>query len=92
MAISFILLTFGIVYGHLVLFVVKLVYFPRFGILNKEKSGNPERVKKMCIAVYSYVCCDRCKAGLPDGTFAFPKFQFGYILEGLGMDNVSHVL
>jgi hypothetical protein len=30
-------------------------------------------------------------AGLPDGIFANPKSQFGYILEGLGMENVGIV-
>jgi hypothetical protein len=28
-------------------------------------------------------------AGLPDGIFAYRKSQFGYILEGLGVDNVG---
>jgi hypothetical protein len=32
----------GKFYGHLVYFVVTLVYFPRFGMLYKETSGNPE--------------------------------------------------
>jgi hypothetical protein len=27
--------------------------------------------------------------GLPDGLFANQKFQFGYILDGLGVDNVG---
>jgi hypothetical protein len=27
-------------------------------------------------------------AGLPDGLFCYQKSQFGYILEGLGMENV----
>jgi hypothetical protein len=27
--------------------------------------------------------------GLPDGTFASSKYQFGYIVEGLGIVNVS---
>jgi hypothetical protein len=31
----------GIFYGHLVHFVVILYIFPRFGILCREKSGNP---------------------------------------------------
>jgi hypothetical protein len=26
-------------------------------------------------------------AGLPDGLFYYQKSQFGYILEGLGMEN-----
>jgi hypothetical protein len=55
MAIWNILLPFGIFYGHLVYFtaiwyilwpfgtLLAVWYiFPRFGILNKEKSGNPE--------------------------------------------------
>jgi hypothetical protein len=25
--------------------------------------------------------------GLPDGIFAYQKYQFGYILDGLGMEN-----
>jgi hypothetical protein len=31
----------GIFYEHLVYFVVNLVYFYRFGMLYREKSGNP---------------------------------------------------
>jgi hypothetical protein len=27
--------------------------------------------------------------GLPDGLFSYQKYQFGYILEGLGMENVG---
>jgi hypothetical protein len=27
-------------------------------------------------------------AGLPDGLFSNPKSQFGFILDGLGMENV----
>jgi hypothetical protein len=49
MTIWNILRPFGIFYGHLVyfvsiwyIFVVILVYFSRFGMLCKEKSGNPE--------------------------------------------------
>jgi hypothetical protein len=40
-AIWSILLPFGIFYSHLVHFVVFLVYFPRFGMLCQDKSGNP---------------------------------------------------
>jgi hypothetical protein len=29
------------------------------------------------------------QAGLPDGLFYYQKSQFGYILEGLGMENVG---
>jgi hypothetical protein len=32
-----------IFYGHLVYFVVIWYIFPRFGILDQEKSGNPEK-------------------------------------------------
>jgi hypothetical protein len=28
------------------------------------------------------------EAGLPDGLVSNPKYQFGYVLEGLGMENV----
>jgi hypothetical protein len=54
MVIWYILWSFAIFYGHLlyfmvicyilwsfVIFLVRLVYFSRFGILYKEKSGNP---------------------------------------------------
>jgi hypothetical protein len=30
--------------------------------------------------------------GLPDGIFAYQKYQFWYILEGLGMENVGVVI
>jgi hypothetical protein len=33
----------GNIYGHLVYFVVIWYDFPRFGILDQEKSGNPGR-------------------------------------------------
>jgi hypothetical protein len=33
--------TFGTFYGHLVILVLIWFIFPRFGILCKEKSGNP---------------------------------------------------
>jgi hypothetical protein len=29
------------------------------------------------------------EAGLPDGLFSYQKSQFGYILEGLGMEKVG---
>jgi hypothetical protein len=41
MDISSILLPFGVIYVHLVYFVVILVSFSRFGMLHQEKSGNP---------------------------------------------------
>jgi hypothetical protein len=41
MAMWSILLPFGIFCGHLVCFVVILVYFSSFGMLWQEKSGNP---------------------------------------------------
>jgi hypothetical protein len=31
-------------------------------------------------------------AGLPDAFFSDQKSQFGYILEGLGMENVIYIL
>jgi hypothetical protein len=58
----------GIFYGHLVYFTAignilwpfsifcgNLVYFPRFGILDQEKSGNPDVVYKMT-SYASFVC------------------------------------
>jgi hypothetical protein len=41
MAILSILRLHGIFYGHLVNFVVIWYIFPRFGMLYREKSGNP---------------------------------------------------
>jgi hypothetical protein len=29
------------------------------------------------------------RTGVPDGLFSYPKSQFGYILMGLGMENVG---
>jgi hypothetical protein len=43
-AIWSILLPLGKIYGHLVYFVVILVYFSRFGLLYQDKSGNPDNV------------------------------------------------
>jgi predicted metal-dependent peptidase len=40
MSIWSILQPFRIFYGHLVYFVVILVYFSRFGMLKEDKSGN----------------------------------------------------
>jgi hypothetical protein len=42
--IWFILLLLKISYGHLVYFVIIWYIFPCFGILYKEKSGNPGRI------------------------------------------------
>jgi hypothetical protein len=47
MAIWSILQSFGMFCGHLVFFIVDLVYFSRFGMLCQEKSGNHE--VKNCI-------------------------------------------
>jgi hypothetical protein len=41
MTILSILRPLEILYGHSVYFVVILYIFPRFGILDREKSGNP---------------------------------------------------
>jgi hypothetical protein len=38
------------IYGHLIYFVVILVYFSRFGMLCKEKSGNPGMKARACQA------------------------------------------
>jgi hypothetical protein len=48
MAIRAILLPFRTYYlnGHLVYFVVILVYFSRFGMLYQEKSGNPGSLRR----------------------------------------------
>jgi hypothetical protein len=40
--IWYILRPFDIFYGHLVYFVLTWYVFPRFGILNQQKSGNPD--------------------------------------------------
>jgi hypothetical protein len=46
---------FGIFYGHLVLFVTILMYFPHFGLLYQEKSGNPDWVvKSFLIHLHTY--------------------------------------
>jgi hypothetical protein len=37
----YVLWTFDVFYGHLVYFVVIWYILPRFGMLNREKSGNP---------------------------------------------------
>jgi hypothetical protein len=29
------------------------------------------------------------RQGLPDGMFSYQKYQFGYIFEGLGVENVA---
>jgi hypothetical protein len=42
MTIWIILRPLEIFYGHLVYFVVIWYIFPRFGILDQEKSGNPD--------------------------------------------------
>jgi hypothetical protein len=34
-----------------------------------------------------------CRAGMSDGLFSYQKSQFGYILEGLGVEDVGrHIL
>jgi hypothetical protein len=47
MAIWSILGTLEICYGHLVYFVVIWYIFPRFGILDQEKSGNSDPDSKL---------------------------------------------
>jgi hypothetical protein len=48
-AIWYILWPFGIFCGHLAyLLYVHLVYFSRFGMLDQEKSGNPDWLRQMC--------------------------------------------
>jgi hypothetical protein len=32
---------------------------------------------------------DWCQPGLPDGIFSDQKYNFGYILEGLGKENIG---
>jgi hypothetical protein len=32
---------------------------------------------------------EQIATGLPDGSFSNQKYQFGYILEGLGMENIG---
>jgi hypothetical protein len=46
MTISFILRQLKIFYGHLIYFVLTGYNFPRFGILDQEKSGNPGVVRQ----------------------------------------------
>jgi hypothetical protein len=46
MTIWSILRPLEIFYGHLVYFVVTCYIFPRFGILDQEKSGNPFKDQK----------------------------------------------
>jgi hypothetical protein len=59
MAIWSILWPFEIFYGHLEYFVVIWYIFPRFGILDQEKSGNPGfrcRKQKNILHIYWYFC------------------------------------
>jgi hypothetical protein len=51
MAISFIVLPFGIFCGNLVNFTVVWYIFSRFGVLFQDKSGNPD-AKASCILCY----------------------------------------
>jgi hypothetical protein len=153
-----ILRPFGIFCGHLVYFVVILVYFSSVGMLCREKSGNPgprsneknghiiipnrairnnkeaevwrvERNVNFCYFFLQKVShwkpffsssgnkrfrwkkdLDDCNLlarqaetfgvpkilrieifipGLPDGLFSNQKSQFGYILDGLAMENLG---
>jgi hypothetical protein len=64
-------------YGHLVFFVVILVCFSRVGI----------KIWQPCF-ITPNLMCPHSRAVLPDGVFAYQKFQFGYTLEVLGIENV----
>jgi hypothetical protein len=89
-----------IFYGHLVYFVVIWYSFPRFGTMDQEKSGNPAlnratsilfcwSAKRVRRREGQRGLARRSGAGLPDSTFSYQKSQFGYILEGLGIENVG---
>jgi hypothetical protein len=49
-ALWYILWPFGTFYGHLVILWQLGIFFPRFGLLCQEKSGNPDQ--RVC----AYVC------------------------------------
>jgi hypothetical protein len=53
---------FGISKGHLVNFVVILVYFSRFGTLYQEKSGNPGPTWIQSLTDSSFFCAARIEA------------------------------
>jgi hypothetical protein len=52
--------------------------------------------QKRCLStVFAFQChvnLSSSEPGLPDGLFLYQKPQFGYILEGLRMANVLHIL
>jgi hypothetical protein len=62
MTIWSILRPLEIYYGHLVYFVVIWYIFPRFGILDQDKSGNPEsQFRKQSFFVVQYVPTKKVK-------------------------------
>jgi hypothetical protein len=64
-------LPFCIFYGHFEYFVVVLVYFYSFGMLHREKSGNPELVHRFSFVFFS------CK--LKPFSFFFFEFDLGSV-------------
>jgi hypothetical protein len=64
MTIWSILRMLDIFYGHLVYFVVIWYIFPRFGILDQEKSGNPGEASLRC----SYTSLTKVKRMGPKST------------------------
>jgi hypothetical protein len=62
MAISNILLTFGIFYDHLVDFVfIWYIRIVQFGIMHHEKSGNPAQ----CLGTVAWCTCNSEKETSP---------------------------
>jgi hypothetical protein len=98
MAIWNILLIFEIFYDNLVHFVFMWYIFSSFGIMLKEKSGNPGAAQWRQTHRTVQFSFPRCRTlcpdykhpipGLPDGLFSNKKSQFGYVLEGLAVENV----
>jgi hypothetical protein len=53
-------------------------------------NGRPAHPEKVLVLPFSEkFFFFRLKSGLPDGMFVFKKLKLGYILEGIGMENVG---
>jgi hypothetical protein len=53
-----------------------------------ERQTSPPR-KGFSPSIQRKIFFFRLKSGLPDGMFVFKKLKLGYILEGIGMENVG---
>jgi hypothetical protein len=58
-------------------------------IVIKALTPDPRTIMLVCIMLGKCSPIVQLRTGLPDVLFSYPKSQFGYIFEGLGLENVG---